>query len=496
MLSFHPAVFYLTDGSPVDIVVADFNKDGQADLATANLLSDSVSVLLGNSDGTFQTTPSLATGTWPASLAVGDFNADTNLDLVTANTDEFQVGGQPLSMLLGNGTGAFAPAEPRGIGLPDVPVAVASGYLNGDQNEDLLVLSDDFFGNHQLSVLLGDGAGNFTQYATYGGYSVGQLRSPVLADFNGDCLTDVAVSDWQSGLVRVFLGNGDGTLQGSRDFAVGSGANSVTIGHFNSDSALDLAVTTNSDGRVKVLIGNGDGTFQAGQSIAVGNGAATVEAADVSGDGNPDLVVSAGGLNVLLGRGDGSFDQPIRVASGSSVAIADFNGDDRLDVAAAVNQGLAILINDGDWPTAGLFPGISIGDVTWAEGNAATTLFTFTVSLSAASSQSVTVNYATANGTATAGSDYHAKTGSITFIPGETTKTIAVLVIGDRQREANETFFVNLSGAIGGEIFDGQGLGTILDDDSRGGGGGPNGGASSSYALSVDAAFEDWMFFG
>ena len=114
-------------------------------------------------------------------------------------------------------------------------------------------------------------------------------------------------------------------------------------------------------------------------------------------------------------------------------------------------------------------PRISINDVQCDGGNGKTPkLFTFTVRLSAAYDQAVTVNYATANGTATAGSDYQSKTGTVTFAPGETSKTITVAVNGDRQKESNETFFVNLSGAIGGEITDSQGLGTILNDDSGG----------------------------
>ena len=95
-----------------------------------------------------------------------------------------------------------------------------------------------------------------------------------------------------------------------------------------------------------------------------------------------------------------------------------------------------------------------------------TTLFTFTVTLSAANDQTVTMSFATANGTAkTSDRDYVARTGTLTFAPGETTKTITVQVKGDKKKEANETFFVNLSGAVGATILDGQGLGTILNDD-------------------------------
>lgn len=113
-------------------------------------------------------------------------------------------------------------------------------------------------------------------------------------------------------------------------------------------------------------------------------------------------------------------------------------------------------------------PSISINDVTLNEGNSGTTSFTFNVSLSAASDQIVMVNYQTADGTATvAGSDYQAVPSTLlTFAPGETTKTITVIVNGDATAEPSENFFVNLSGATNATIADNQGLGTILSDDT------------------------------
>ncbi len=109
---------------------------------------------------------------------------------------------------------------------------------------------------------------------------------------------------------------------------------------------------------------------------------------------------------------------------------------------------------------------MTINNVAKAEGNSGTTPFAFTVTLSRASTSTVTVNYATANGTATvAGGDYLAKVGTLTFIPGQTSQTVTVDVIGDTNQEANETFFVNLSSPVGATLLDGQGLGTILNDD-------------------------------
>ena len=117
---------------------------------------------------------------------------------------------------------------------------------------------------------------------------------------------------------------------------------------------------------------------------------------------------------------------------------------------------------------AGAASSLSINDVTVTEGNAGTTNATFTVTLSPAATGTVTVNLATTNGTATAGTDYTASSSSVTFDPGDLMKTLTVVVNGDTTAEANETFFVNLSGASGATIADGLGQATITNDDTSG----------------------------
>ena len=111
-------------------------------------------------------------------------------------------------------------------------------------------------------------------------------------------------------------------------------------------------------------------------------------------------------------------------------------------------------------------PSISIGDVSQNEGNSGTTTFAFNVSLSAASGQTVTVNFQTANGTATTvNNDYVEANGTLTFNPGQISRTINVTVIGDTTFEPDENFFVNLTNPVNATISDNQGLGTILNDD-------------------------------
>src|SRR2546422_482262 len=123
-------------------------------------------------------------------------------------------------------------------------------------------------------------------------------------------------------------------------------------------------------------------------------------------------------------------------------------------------QGVVTILDDDAAPV------LSINDVSVVEGNSGTTNAVLTVSLSAASAQTVTVNYATANGTATAGADYVSTNGTLTFLPGQTSQTITVTVLGDVLDELDETILLNLTAATNATISDGQDVVTILDDDA------------------------------
>jgi hypothetical protein len=123
-------------------------------------------------------------------------------------------------------------------------------------------------------------------------------------------------------------------------------------------------------------------------------------------------------------------------------------------------QGVVTILDDDSVPV------LTITDVSVAEGNSGTTNAVLTVSLSAAAAQTVTVNYATANGTALAGADYLSTNGTLTFTAGQTSKSVTVQVIGDTVNEATETLLVNLAAAVNATIGDGQGVVTIFNDDT------------------------------
>lgn len=482
LLAFDLAVNYTVDANPTSIVAADFNGDGRGDLATANssVSRSSVSVLLGNTNGTFQPALNFGIGSGAVSMAVGDLNADGKMDLVTANSAD-----NHLSVLLGNGAGGFA--APRSVSLASghTPLSVAVGDLNADGKMDLAVggrssyyippWSGGYYGGGggywvnqaHLNVVMGTGDGGFGTQNSYdiGGESTTGIS---LGDLNADGMMDVVAA---AGSVHVLLGNGDGSLQSPRHF--GTYGDSVAVVDVNADGKLDL-VTPNS-ANVGVSLGNGLGGFSGPQYFAGGDHVSSVAIADFNRDGRVDLIASdqvSNTVNVLLAAGTGTiaYKPPLRAATDAgpiSVAVGDFNGDGFRDAASANFTGtnVSVLLNNASWAAQDA-PSISITDATVTEGNTATVSADFTVSLSAAYSQPVTVRYATADDTATAGSDYQAANGTLTFAPGATSQKISVLVTGDRVGEDySESFSIRLSDPTNAFISDVVGSGTIRDDE-------------------------------
>jgi hypothetical protein len=334
-VSFSFPVTYDVGTTPTALAEGDFNGDGHLDLAVVCQFSNTVSVLLGNGDGSFQAARNFGLLSYSNfGVAAGDFNRDGRPDLVVANSNG------TLSVLLGNGDGTFQTAQTFAGGFN--PHDVAVGDFNHDGIPDLAVTEGS---GNAVGVLLGNGDGTFQApqiYAT-GPFAWGIT----VGDFNGDGTPDLAVTNEGNNTVSVLLGNGDGTFQAAQNFAAGSSPESVTVGDFNGHGKLDLAVGNGFGNTVSVLLGNGDGTFQPAQNFAAGSGPDAVAVGDFNGDGKLDLAAGTGtGLDVLLGNGDGTFQAPqnFLANSPSSLAAGDFNGDGRPDLAA-VGGGLQILLN-------------------------------------------------------------------------------------------------------------------------------------------------------
>lgn len=339
-LNFSPRVDLSSGGSrPAALAVADFNGDGNLDIAVANTISNTISVLLGNGDGTFHPpviTQVNVTNTIGA-MVVGDFNEDGKQDLVVAT-----VAGPQVSLLMrGNGDGTFVQQAPVPQSFGFDVGAVAD--LNGDKHIDFVAPSDG-----GAAVFLGAGDGTFpTRHDLTNPSSPAAFFGVTVADFNNDGKLDIAAMDYggTQGIMDTWLGNGDGTFQPASSSPLfyfgGSGMASADLNH---DGNQDILVGFSNS--VEALLGNGDGTFQTNNAKFVYAGSANgqgvyIVAADMNLDGPPDVVVTNyvdGTLNIML-NDDANFSTPMSYPNTYKIApntgdvkVADFNKDGIPDV--------------------------------------------------------------------------------------------------------------------------------------------------------------------
>ena len=253
-----------------------------------------------------------------------------------------------------------APGSPFTVGTK--PMSVAVGDFNGDGKPDLAIAS----GDGTVTVLLGTGGGGFAA-APGSPFPAGSGPSAVaVGDFNGDGKPDLAIADYDANRVTVLLGDGTGrfTAAPSSPFPAGSQPDSVAVGDFNGDGKPDLAIANYNSNNVTVLLGDGAGGFTAapGSPFSAGTQPFSVAVGDFNGDGKPDLAISnvaSGNVTVLLGNGTGGFTaapgSPFAVgAYPESVAVADFNADGKLDLAVAgvglyqsTGLNVTVLLGDG-----------------------------------------------------------------------------------------------------------------------------------------------------
>src|SRR5262245_6427225 len=238
------------------------------------------------------------------------------------------------------------------------PYTVASGDFNHDGAIDLATVNGE---NSTVGVLLGRGDGTFAGPVTY---SVGTAPYGVAAgDFNGDGNLDLAVGDFAANAVWILRGKGDGTFDVPTSNATGACQLRLAVAAFNRDGKPDLAVTrtSNENSRVGVLINDGSGGFQAPVSYATGSVPTGLAVGDFNGDGKPDIATAnttASSLSVLINDGSGGFRTAVNYGAGNGgwstyLALGDFNGDGKSDLALInANDSGTIFLHNGSGSVA------------------------------------------------------------------------------------------------------------------------------------------------
>lgn len=351
---------------------------------------------------------------------------------------------------VGNPSSATATIVNDDFPVATITVSPASVYEDGAPNLVYTVaLSQPSPSALSIGFNVGGTATNGTDYATINSplvIAAGQTSGTITVNPTPDTTVEPDET------VVISLNAGSGYTVGSPNSATGTILNDDLPGL----SINDVSVNEGNAGTTNA-------TFTVSLSAPAGAGGVSFDLATADGTATAGVDYAASSLTRTIPAGSSSATFTVLV-NGDTLAEPDetffVNVSNVTGATVSDGQGLGTIVNDDAQPA------LSIDDVSVNEGNSGTTTATFTVSLSAASGQTVTVNYATADGTATAGSDYVARSGTLSFAPGVTAQGVAVTVNGDTAVEPNETFSVGLSGASNATIARATGTGTILNDDA------------------------------
>ncbi|CAF4948368.1 unnamed protein product, partial [Rotaria sp. Silwood1] len=263
--TFGDPITYFTDRFSFlrSIAVGDFDNDTRIDIVVANYGYDNIGVLLGYGNGSFTKQITYLTGSRPASVAVGDFNKDNRLDIVVANSNDINV-----SVLLGHGDGSFTSQMTYSTRF--LAMSVAIGDFNGDTRLDIVVTSSD---GNRVGVLLGDINLVFVKKMTLNTGLGSRPRSFAIGHFNNDDRLDIAIANSGTNNVGIFLGNKNFYFTNQTIYETGSASRpySLAAGDFNNDTQLDIAVANYDSNTIGVFLGYSNGSFSNQNTFSTGD---------------------------------------------------------------------------------------------------------------------------------------------------------------------------------------------------------------------------------
>lgn len=350
---FSTPVSIIYNGSDAKSVVCkDFNKDGKMDMAVADNGLNYISVFIGNGNGTFAsasyyTVISASSYCYPYTIISEDFNGDSIPDIAVGGysygTDD------SLSVLIGDGLGNFYPSTNFLLGAGTI--TITCGDFNKDGNMDIAAANWDAA---NITVLYGDGNGNFSDTSSFYAGVSGWPYSITCADFNNDSIIDLAISLWNTDSISILFGDGNGGFVfGSKIFSDSSPDN-IEKADFNEDGNMDLVITSYTNQKVTVFLGNGSGGFSSPFHYYLNNKPRMLTCNDFNGDGKLDIAVASGNssqISILIGNGLGSFSAPIYFYSDqytNCITSADFNNDNKIDLLMTPDDigDLIMLVNN------------------------------------------------------------------------------------------------------------------------------------------------------
>ena len=327
---FNPPEDLTVGNGPRVVAVADVVGDSNVDIISLNASDVTITVLAGDGAGNFAQAGIFEVdppgNELLTALAVGDVNGDGLPDVITANTDSnfLQPSTASVSVLLGTGAGFGSSTS---FAVNPNAFAVAIGDVTGDDQPDIVVANDD--DTDTVTVLEGDGSGGFPSTQVIGNGIVSRPRSVAVGDLNNDGIQDIVVGNTDDNTVSLFFADGTGGFT-SEPATTGEDPRGLAIADVTGDGALDVVATSFDNNTVTILPGP---TFTAGTSLNVGAAPGFVIVEDINRDDIPDIVTANFNddtLSFLAGNGGGSFAPaeslpvgpgPFSVAGGSLASV-------------------------------------------------------------------------------------------------------------------------------------------------------------------------------
>ena len=317
---------------PRSAVIGDLNGDTWPDMVDVNNIAENIVIYFGNSIGVLVENSSYSTGLYsaPNMVAVGDLNNDSRLDIAVVNSPTNNIG-----IFLGLENGLFA-NQMKVSTASSRPIAIHLADFNNDTFLDIVTAN---YGTNSISIFYALGKGHFSNSTTYSTGYDSYPSSLVAGDFNNDQYLDVAVANYGTDNVGLFLGNNHGGFANQTIFSMGSGSRptSIAVAHLNEDNLLDIAVANFGTGQIGLLLNNGNGTF-VNRMIHMAS-PYSISIDDLNNDKRMDLVITNKGIDnigVLLGYGNSTFGTARMYRTGSfssfSSVVADLNKDNRIDL--------------------------------------------------------------------------------------------------------------------------------------------------------------------